>query len=212
MKLASVLILEDDSFSLLTLKQALTGLNIEVKCATTSISDAINALGSSEIDVAILDLDLGPGANGVDVAYRLRTIKPNMGIVLLTGYSDPRLAQPNGRKLPIGSIFLVKSNLVEISSLISAILATKQNPLKKRVQSNQELALTDRQIEVLKALASGLSTKEISKSLGLSEKTVEATITKLHLNLGLGKDTKFNIRIQLARAFYSLSGRNLPSA
>lgn len=207
MKIASVLILEDDPFSLLTLKQALTGLNFEVLCATGSIPEAISSSRKLDIQVALLDLDLGPGANGIDVAHMLRQLKPNIGIILLTSYSDPRLANPNGPSLPPGAILLTKTQLRDFDTLINAILVARKYPVKNRAHMNSKLALTTRQIEVLKALASGLSTSEIAKSLGLSEKAVEGIITKLHNTLNLEKDRKFNMRIQLARAYFGLSGR-----
>ena len=211
MKLASVLILEDDNFSLMTLKQALIGLNVNVVCATASIQEAIASVRDSEIQVALLDLDLGPGANGIDVAHILRKINSNVGIILLTSYSDPRLANPNGPSLPVGSILLTKTDLRGFDVLVNSILIARKYPLKNRSRGNNELSLSSRQIEVLKALSSGLSTFEIAKSLELSEKAVEGIITKLHLSLNLEKDKKFNIRIQLARAYFALSGRKPPS-
>lgn len=211
MKLASVLILEDDPFSLMTLKQALTGLNVEVLCATGSIPEAISSAKEHDIQVALLDLDLGPGANGIDVANILRKINPNIGIIILTSYSDPRLANPTGPSLPLGALLLTKNQLRDFNTLINAILITRKYPIKNRAHVNSKLELTTRQIEVLKALASGLSTSEIAKSLDLSEKAVEGIITKLHNSLKLTKDRKFNMRIQLARAYFGLSGRIPPS-
>lgn len=207
MKLASILILEDDPFSLLTLRQALTGLNIEVLCATGSPSEAIASIQSVGIEVAILDLDLGPGANGIDVANKLRKIRPDIGVILLTSYSDPRLVDPHGPSLPRGAILLTKQELKSFNTLLNAILTARKYPTKTRSQNNIGVSLTARQIEVLKAIASGLSTSEIAKSLNLREKTVEGIITQLHHTLNLEKDRKFNIRIQLARAFFALAGR-----
>lgn len=209
--LASVLILDDDQFSLITLKQALIGLNISVVIATESIPKAIETIKNIDTQVAILDLDLGPGPNGVDVANMMRKINPNIGVILLTSFSDPRLANPYGPKLPQGSIFFTKAKLRDFNILVNAILLARKYPLVSRKQENPELNLSDRQIEVLKALATGLSTIEIAKSLDLSEKTIEAIISKLHSSLELQRDKRFNVRIQLARAYFALSGRTPPN-
>jgi DNA-binding NarL/FixJ family response regulator len=209
--LASVLILDDDQFSLITLKQALIGLNISVVIATESIPKAIETIKNVDTQVAILDLDLGPGPNGVDVANMMRKINPNIGVILLTSFSDPRLANPYGPKLPQGSIFFTKAKLRDFNILVNAILLARKYPLVSRKQENPELNLSDRQIEVLKALATGLSTIEIAKSLDLSEKTIEAIISKLHSSLELQRDKRFNVRIQLARAYFALSGRTPPN-
>ena len=63
---------------------ALLGANFEVKDQVAKASDAIRAVKKFSIDVAILDLDLGPGANGIDISIALREVNPGIGIVILT--------------------------------------------------------------------------------------------------------------------------------
>jgi two-component system, NarL family, invasion response regulator UvrY len=106
--IASVLLVEDDVFSRSTLAAALLGANIEVKDQVAKASEAIRAVNKFSIDIAIIDLDLGPGANGIDIAIALRDINPRIGIIILTSYSDPRVANPNSLSLPKGSKFLTK--------------------------------------------------------------------------------------------------------
>ncbi len=213
MKLGRILIVEDDPFVQMTLAQALESANFEIVARVANPTDALHAARKGNIEVAILDLDLGPGASGIDVAHALRQNNERIGLILLTSYTDPRISDPNSRGLPKGTIFLTKSRITDIHDLSAAILQVKLWPVEsKRNTSANRSHLTEVQIEVLKLLAEGLATSEIAKRQGVSDKAVEATITRLHNLLGLEKNKKLNPRVQLARAYFALSGKKPPGA
>jgi len=209
--MASVLLVEDDVFSRSTLAAALLGANIEVKDQVVKASEAIRAVNKFSIDIAIIDLDLGPGANGIDIAIALRDINPRIGIIILTSYSDPRVANPNSLSLPKGSKFLTKSSLNDFGLLIKMILELKSQPLSNKNGSKIErVAFSENQLSVLQGVAEGLTTKEIATRAGVSEKAIEGTITRLHSMLDLPKKPFLNPRVQLARAYFHLSGKKPP--
>ena len=213
MKQGRILIVEDDPFVQMTLAQALESANFEIVARVSNPTDAISAAKSGSVDVAILDLDLGPGASGIDVAHALRQNNARIGLILLTSYTDPRISDPNARALPKGTIFLTKSKISDIHDLTTAILQVKLWPVEsKRVSTSNRSHLTELQIEVLRYLADGLTTAEIAGRQGVSQKAVEATITRLHNVLGLEKNKKLNPRIQLVRAYFALSGKKSPGA
>lgn len=213
MKLGRILIVEDDPFVQMTLAQALESANFEIVARVANPTDALNAARRENVEVAILDLDLGPGASGIDVAHALRQNNERIGLILLTSYTDPRISDPNSRGLPKGTIFLTKSRITDIHDLSAAILQVKLWPVEsKRNTSTTRSHLTEVQIEVLKLLAEGLATSEIAERQGVSDKAVEATITRLHNLLGLEKNKKLNPRVQLARAYFALSGKKPPGA
>jgi DNA-binding NarL/FixJ family response regulator len=209
--MASVLLVEDDVFSRSTLAAALLGANIEVKDQVVKASEAIRAVNKFSIDIAIIDLDLGPGANGIDIAIALRDINPRIGIIILTSYSDPRVANPNSLSLPKGSKFLTKSSLNDFGILIKMILELKSQPLSNKNGSKIErVGFSENQLSVLQGVAEGLTTKEIATRAGVSEKAIEGTITRLHSMLDLPKKPFLNPRVQLARAYFHLSGKKPP--
>ena len=209
--MASVLLVEDDIFSRSTLAAALLGANIEVKDQVAKAADAIRAVNKFSIDIAIIDLDLGPGANGIDIAIALRDINPRIGIIILTSYSDPRVANPNSLSLPKGSKFLTKSSLNDFGILIKMILELKSQPVSNKNGSKIErVGLSENQLSVLQGVAEGLTTKEIAARAGVSEKAIEGTITRLHSMLDLPKKPFLNPRVQLARAYFHLSGKKPP--
>jgi DNA-binding NarL/FixJ family response regulator len=213
MKQGRILIVEDDPFVQMTLAKALESANFDIVARVATATEAIHIAKSEQIDVAILDLDLGPGATGIDVAHALRKNNRNVGLILLTSYTDPRISDPNSRALPIGTIFLTKSRLTQIQELITAILQAKVWPLdSKRSAMPERSHLTQVQIDVLRLLAEGATTSEIALQQGVSQKAVEATITRLHNLLGLSKNNKLNPRVQLVRAYFALSGKKPPGA
>ena len=213
MKLGRILIVEDDLFVQMTLAQALESANFEIVARVATPTEALNVAKSGNVEVAILDLDLGPGASGIDVAHALRQHNERIGLILLTSYTDPRISDPNSRSLPKGTIFLTKSRITDIHDLSAAILQVKLWPVEsKRNTTTSRSHLTEVQIEVLKLLAEGLTTSEIAERQGVSDKAIEATITRLHNLLGLEKNKKLNPRVQLARAYFALSGKKPPGA
>ena len=213
MALASVLLVEDDVFTRSTLSAALVGANFEVKAQVGKASDAVDAVKRFSIDVAIIDLDLGAGATGIDIAIALREHNPIIGIIILTSYTDPRVMNPHSRVLPKGSKFLTKSNLTDFAPLVRTILELKALPLSGKTEKRSEkVDFTANQLIVLQSVAEGLTTKEIASRTGVSEKAVEGTISRLHSMLDLPKDSSSNPRVQLARAYFALSGKKPPGA
>jgi DNA-binding NarL/FixJ family response regulator len=213
MKQGRILIVEDDPFVQMTLAKALESANFEIVARVATATEAMQIAKLEQIDVAILDLDLGPGATGIDVAHALRQHNKNIGLILLTSYTDPRISDPSSRALPHGTIFLTKSRLSDMHELTTAILQVKVWPLdSKRTAMPERSHLTEVQIEVLRMLAEGATTSEIATQQGVSQKAVEATITRLHNLLGLAKSSKLNPRVQLVRAYFALSGKKPPGA
>lgn len=208
MPIASVIIVDDDQFIQTTLSHALLGLNIDVVGSTGKISEAMEIAHQKNVEVAILDLDLGPGANGIDLAYALRNVNPNVGIIILTSYTDPRISDPANRALPKGSIFLNKSKISDLSTLVNAVVSARQLPLHAGRKHAPLTILSDKQIEVLILLSQGLTTSEIAKKQCVGEKAIEATITKLHAQLNLQKSKTLNTRVQLVRAYFALRGKD----
>lgn len=213
MALASVLLVEDDVFTRSAMAAALSGANFEVKGEVSTAKEALSMVAKFSIDIAILDLDLGPGANGIDIAYALRQVHPKIGIIILTSYSDPRVANPDSLPLPKGAKFLTKSKLTDIRPLTKSIIELKHLPTSGRNPlENSKSDFTENQLVVLQGVAEGLTTKEIAKRLKVSEKAIEGTITRLHSLLNLQKNPTLNPRVQLARAYFELAGKKPPGA
>lgn len=208
MKLARVIVVEDDVFTRTTLASALAAHGVEVLLATDNAKAALDLIDKEKIDVALLDLDLGTGPTGIDIANALRRKNENIGLIFLTSYSDPRLIGSNTPELPLGYRYLTKSEISNFQILINLIIQTKQKPLAKTNNFRAtKVDLTKQQIEIMRFIAAGYSSSKISEELEISEKTVESIISKINKNLGINKLDQKNIRVQLVNAYYSMTGK-----
>lgn len=212
MEIARVLIIDDDAFVRSTLTAGFKSFNITVVAAVKSAKEAIDVIKTGSVDVAIVDLDLGPGPNGIDICYSLRKVKPDIGLVLLTSYSDPRIAEPNSPSLPKGCRFLSKSNFEDFRTLVNEVLKVRNKPLAPVNKIRNEPILTATQLEVLKLVAEGLSTAEIAQNRGVSVKAIDAIIARIQSQVNLPKSKSLNQRVLLSRFYSNLAGKKPPGA
>jgi DNA-binding NarL/FixJ family response regulator len=211
MALARVLLIEDDLFIRSTLAALLAHRGFAVVGQTDNVEEALLLQSLHCPDVLLVDLDLGPGPNGIDLATALRKVNPKIGIVMLTTFLDPRFADLKNLPLPEGAQFLTKGELGDISVLVIAILQSQRNPLrhKKNVKKRNTM-LTEGQIETLRLVAEGHTTSSIASARGVSEKSIEATLGRIHSSLELPRTRDLNPRVQLTRAFLTLVGKKPP--
>jgi DNA-binding NarL/FixJ family response regulator len=208
-KLGQVLIVDDDRFVRTALESALSNSGFEISGSVSSAKEALAVNASAQVDVALLDLDLGIGPTGFDLAQALRQVSPQMGIVFLTSFQDPRFASISGVAAPRGSRYLVKSEIENITQVISTILQTKHRPFNENVNHiNRFEKLTDLQIEVWREVSEGLSSSEIATRRNISEKAVEAILARIYAFLEIKREKSNNPRILLANSFKKFSGKH----
>lgn len=205
-----ILVLEDNNFIRLSVSTALYELGLPTTIVEGSAEVALAKAKQAIPDVAILDLHLGLGPTGLDVAVALRKLNPKMGIVFLTSYEDPRLLNPSLPSPPAGSVYLVKNAISDMSELRFAVkTAISQGETKKGNGLGGELGtMSDSQIETLRLVAQGLSNSEIAKSRFITERSVELAISRLSKRLGLVSAPDSNHRIRLARIYFRSIGLN----
>ena len=206
-RLARILIIDDDALIRSSLSTALHSLGIEVVGTGATAREALNLVTEHKPDVALLDMDLGVGPNGIDISNAIRKQLPGIGLVFLSSFSSPKFA-PNFEQMPIGSRFLTKGEMSDMQMLVNRILQAKKYPLiHDSSKRNDEIELTSQQVTLLKYLAEGLTTSEIASRLSISEKGVEANIARLQTILDVHKSSEKNLRVSLARAYFRLTGK-----
>lgn len=209
-QLASILLVDDDNFARVTLEGALRSSGFDVEVSVKSAHEALQQVSQNGVDIAILDLDLGVGPSGIDLAIGLRTRWPQIGIIFLTTYHDPRLTDLKNKILPKGARYILKSELESVSQLISVVLQTKHKPFISNISHIDRFEeLSEIQIQVWRLIASGLSSGEIAHIRGVSEKAIEATIARLYLSLGIKREKTINPRVLLVNAYYRHAGKSL---
>ncbi len=205
---ARVLVVDDDPFTLTTLSAALQYLRIDVVGQAATARDALATQPTIDAQVALLDLDLGPGPNGIDLAHALRIVQPQLGLIILSTYRDPRLVAPGIGLPPTGTGYLAKGDVTDVHLLREQITSVVRDPRKDRRWSNDALPeLSHLQLDVLRSLATGMSTQAIATERGVSVKAVEQTITRLYDAFDMPRDPEHNQRVRLARAYLELSGK-----
>lgn len=200
---SKVLILEDDAWTRSVVETALTANGFEVVAAVGSAREAMTVAASQKVDVALLDLDLGHGPTGVDVAIAIARRHPETAIVLLTSYEDLRLFKAALPKLPESVHVARKSEVTDVRQLIALLtFAEVQGPHAPARMSE----LTDPQIETLRLVAAGLTNAQIAKERFVSEKAIEHALARLARQLEIPQESSQNTRVLLTRAYFKMIG------
>ena len=207
------MVVEDDDFTRSTVVSALQIQGIDVIGQSSAVGPAMTLFKELKPDAVVLDLDLGAGPNGIDLAFAIRRKIPNVGIVILTTFEDPRLLHPKIPNPPMGTVYLVKRKVSEIGSLYKSIeksIANMKNQKSMPSGKNEvapELAkVTEAQLETMKLIAEGHSNSEIAKIRGVTEKSIEQTISRLVAHLDLPKGASKNQRVQISKMYFRLTG------
>jgi len=135
-----------------------------------------------DLDAVLLDLNL-PGGNGMSAITEFGRRRPTLPIIILSSSEDPTDVR---QALNLGALGYVPKS-ASSETLLSAVrlvlsgsiyvppLVLNRAP-SYDARGGDVAALTGRQLEVLRALADGLTNKEIGLKHGLSEKTVKAHV------------------------------------
>jgi DNA-binding NarL/FixJ family response regulator len=189
--LIRVLLTEDHKIVRDGLKGILAATNdIKVAGEAANGDEALALAKANDYDVAMLDMSM-PGLSGIDLIKRLKLEKPALRVLVLSMHGEQQYA---ARALKAGaSGYLTKDSAAEqlvvairkiaaggvhISEAAAAgLVAAQQTPHQ---------ALSDREFEVLRLLATGLSPTDIGERLHLSVKTVSTHKANMLEKLGLG--------------------------
>ena len=196
-----ILMVDDDLLVLNALSTILGKSGFEIVLATTDSKKAIETYKENKIDVVILDIRM-KDVNGVDVAIEILDFDKDAKIMLLTTFNDRDDIIRALNKGVLGVI--LKDNVaslipaIESVSLGNKILDNELNlkNLFNTTKKDFEL-LTQKEIEILEQIAKGLSNKEISEKLFLSEGTVRNYIS------GILEKLELRDRTQLAIYYYT---------
>jgi len=155
-------------------------------------SECLRLLPDLSPDVVLMDLQM-PGMDGVTTIGHLRREYPEIAVVILTTYNEDELMLKGLQAGARG--YLLKDT--DRQTLLDTITAAARDEtllkpeILKRVLAlqkaltNQDTSLTDRELEVLRAVALGERNKEIAYKLGISERTVKAHLTSIYDKFGV---------------------------
>ena len=211
-----VLIVEDDSLLRELLATALESWGYQVQTAS-NVADAKRLFKLSDPDGVILDVDLGPGLNGFDLAQIILTNAPATSIVFLTNIPDSRFVEVDPEGLPTGIAYLRKSALSDLSLLSRALDVTMRGEVTSEFRHDKDVSrpfgsLTRKQIEVLRLMSQGRSNAQIAEARGTSVKAVEDAIRRACEAIGVDSSVDGNTRTAAVAKYLSVTGVNKYSA
>lgn len=208
-----VLLVDDDPFTRMMLVSTLTNLRCVMVGDAPTAPTAMYMARELKPEIAVVDFDLGEGPTGIDLAHGLRRVSPNIGIVMLSTYEEPRLMGTNQQALPAGSLYLVKKTVVE-PDVLERALRLSIDPLIRDgtltlTADDRNLTsskLTDLQIEIMRMVAAGYSNAEIARRRSLNVASVEKAVARLIKQLNLHATPDQNQRVLIAQIYHQLTG------
>lgn len=178
---------------------------IDVLCTASNGEEAVKLCEWYEPDIILMDIRM-PGMDGVKATKIIKERYPKVKVIVLTTFNDDSFifeALKNG-----ASSYLLKD--VESEELINTIkiihlggtmlqnsVATKLvNKISKLNDKKSAIEnLTQRELEISKLVAEGLSNKEIASKLFITEGTVKNHISNILSKLGLSHRTQIALYI-----------------
>jgi DNA-binding NarL/FixJ family response regulator len=171
--------------------------NIEV---AGEARDGLSAVGLAEElspDVALIDIRMSK-IDGVQATRRIKATMPSVGVIILTNYDDDEYVFDSLRAGADGYLLkdVTPEDLIEAivtvaggGSLLAPSVVRKvvdQFANSRHNERKPHDELTSRELEVLGALASGLSNREIAEQLCITEKTVKSHVGSILRKLQVG--------------------------
>jgi DNA-binding NarL/FixJ family response regulator len=152
-----------------------------------------------------------PGGHdeGIQAAERLRETHPDVGVVVLSQYSQPGYALALLEQGTARRAYLLKERVEDVDQLAAAIRTVAEGGSvidpqvvealvaeKSRVEQSPLNELTERERSVLREMAEGKNNAAIAAALFLTERSVEKVIHSIFLKLGLAWETAVHKRVK----------------
>lgn len=194
-----IFIVEDHPITLIGYRELIqTAGDLEVVGEAGAASEAIDGISDVKPDLVLIDLEL-PGVSGLELVKQLRGQYPNLKMLVVSGHDEVIYAE---RALRAGAGgYLMKHEMTD--RILYAIRQVARGQLYLSREMNERLLrrhvvppefrqeetllekLSDRELEVLRHIGNGYSTKEIADRMLISPKTVEAHRSKIKQKLSL---------------------------
>ncbi len=160
---------------------------------TAKIADAYCARG--DVDLVLMDVVMNDGSNGLDAAARIKQSYPHVKVMLVTSLADSFLLK-RARAIGVDSFWYKEVQALPLLEIMDRTMAGEcifpDTPPVTRLGLAKSTDFTERELDVLRLLAEGLTDREIAEAMCLSVTTVRYHVSNL-----IGK-TGMNSRTELA--------------
>jgi DNA-binding NarL/FixJ family response regulator len=217
-------VVADDNY---LVRQGIAGLlaevhDIEVVGLVADPVSLLAAVAEHRPGAVLTDIRMPPTftTEGIDAARQIRSSYPGTGVVVLSQYVEDGYAMKLLADGVSGLGYLLKERVSDVDELVRALdeVARGGSALDPKViddllarrssdAASPLLGLTEREREVLAAMATGRTNAVIAKQLYMSDRAVEKHIGQVFSKLGLGDEREVNRRVMAVLTFLEAGGR-----
>jgi len=165
--------------------------------------EALRLVAQHTPDVAVLDIQM-PKMSGIEVTRRLRAEQPGVKILILTAYDDDPYvfallqAGANGYVLKTAQSDQLVRAVRDVHAGGSALDPAVAKKVIEQIATGKPYGagpgptegLSEREIEVVRLAAKGLTNRAIGHQLGISERTVQGHLANIYAKLNVGTRTE----------------------
>lgn len=192
--------------------------DLEVVGVCGDLGGLLAVVEAQSPDVVLTDIRMPPTGvdEGIQAAVRLRKLHPDIGIVVLSQYSEPRYALALLETGTARRAYLLKERVADVEQLAAAIRAVAEGgslidpkvveglvASKASAKASPLDELTRRERDVLREMATGKNNAAIAAALFLSERSVEKLIHAIFLKLGLAWEPSVHKRVKAVILYLS---------
>jgi len=170
--------------------------DMKVVAEASDGEEAVKLASELKPDVVVMDIVM-PKVNGIEATRKIKEIAPDTAILILTAYDDEEyvlglldagaagylLKSARGRDL-VGAIRAIRAGESVLHPNIIARLLKRATVTAVKENKAQGL-LSERESEVLRLVALGMSNKEVAEELFLSQRTIKAHLTSVFNKLNV---------------------------
>ncbi|MDI3089678.1 response regulator transcription factor [Priestia megaterium] len=160
---------------------------------------ALNLIEELQPDVILMDLNM-PKMSGLEAIERLKEQQSTIPIIILTTYNEDKLMI---RGLSLGAkgyllkdtsrenLFRTIESAIRGETLLQPEITSRIFSFKEKQSfsapslASEKVIFTEREQNILQAVAEGSTSKKIALELGISERTVKAHLTNIYTKLGV---------------------------
>ncbi|MDQ3770485.1 MAG: response regulator transcription factor [Actinomycetota bacterium] len=170
--------------------------DVELAGTVSNGEAAIDAAREGEVDVILMDVNLGQSMSGIEATRQVKRISPETRVLILSMFTDPGTvsegikAGADGYLSKSASREAVIQAIRDVAEGRSVLDPNVTEGIFGRIGGKDQDVLTDRELACLQFLADGASTKEMAGGLHLSEETVKTYLKSIFKKLAVRDRTE----------------------